>query len=262
MTERRHEYAEPVTGVLKIAQVTDCHVSADGATTYRGQNPVVRLQAVLDDAVTRQPELLLATGDLSEDGSADSYALLHDMFAATGVPVLALPGNHDEPALVAEHFPGSPVDDVQVTDHGAWQIIRINSCLPGNPSGQITEQVLAALEETLQAEQGRPRLLALHHQPLATNSPWIDKYRLMDAGPLLELIERHLDIKAVVWGHIHQVFEQKINDTLMLGGPSSVANSLPGTESFTPDDKGPAYRWLELGNDGTVKAGIVTVSLD
>lgn len=260
MTERRREYAEPVTGVLRIAQITDCHVSADPATTYRGQNPVARLQEVLDHVMSRKPDLLLATGDLSEDGSVASYEVLQRMFTQTGVPALALPGNHDDPALMARYFPGSPVNEIQVTDHGAWQIICINSCIPGHPNGRVDDQVLAALEETLLAETGRPRLLALHHHPLVTGSDWIDKYRLMDAGPFLSLVERYQDVKAVVWGHIHQAFEVHINATLMLGSPSSVANSLPGTEAFTPDKNGPAYRWLELDPGGFLKTGIFTAA--
>ena len=55
------------------------------------------------------PDLLLATGDLSEDGSRTSYLALRNYLKPLGIPVLALPGNHDDPGLLAEVFPGSPV---------------------------------------------------------------------------------------------------------------------------------------------------------
>lgn len=250
-----------MNGTLRIAQITDCHVSAAPDTLYRGQDPVKNLQAVLSHVRSQNPDLVLATGDLSEDGSEDSYRLIKDLFDLVGVPVLALPGNHDDPGLLKEHFPGSPVDDIAVTENGAWQLIRVNSCLPGQPHGRVADQMLAALKKTLGKDPGRPRLLALHHQPLVTNSPWIDKYRLMDAGPFLDLVIGNTDVKAVIWGHIHQPFETKINQTLMLGSPSSVANSLPGTESFTLNDEGPAYRWLELEPDGNISSEVVRAQL-
>jgi Icc protein len=257
MTAPRHKNAEPVTGTLRIAQITDCHLSADPATDYRGQNPVTNLQRVLDHMISRQPDLLLVTGDLSEDGSAASYKTLKKIFAQVGAPALALPGNHDEPVLLAQHFPTSLVDSIKVTKHGAWQIIRLNSCLPGKPHGRLSEDTLTQFEKALEEDTGRPRLVALHHQPLTAGSPWIDKYRLMDAEPFLRLVKRHPDIKAVVWGHIHQPFEAKLYGTLMLGAPSSVANSLPGKETFTLDEKGPACRWLELRPDGNTSSEVV-----
>ena len=132
--------------VFRIAQISDCHVSAAPDTLYRGQNPVENLRAVLDHVATRKPDILLATGDLSEDGSAASYETLAGMLAQPGVPVLAVPGNHDEPALLEEYFPGSPVGGVAVTDHGKWQIIRLDYCLPGKPYGRLDEKALQKFE--------------------------------------------------------------------------------------------------------------------
>ena len=57
---------------IRIAQITDCHFSAEPGTPYRGQRPVENLQWVLDHVMGQEPDLLLATGDLSEDGSAES----------------------------------------------------------------------------------------------------------------------------------------------------------------------------------------------
>ena len=47
------------------------------------------------------------------------------------------------------------------------------------------------------------------------------------------------------------------NGTVMLAGPSSAINALPGEQKFTPDTQGPACRWFELGEDKTFLSGIV-----
>ena len=245
---------------LRIVQITDCHLPADRGQTYRGIYPRDNLQALLRKVRAWKPDLLLATGDLSEDGSPASYEALKQLFNALGLPVLALPGNHDDPVALATTFPGSPVDSVQATEHGDWQIIRLNSCIPGEPHGRLGESTLEQLEQVLERGKGRPRLLAVHHQPLMANSPWIDKYRLIEPDAFLHMVDRHTDVKAVVWGHIHQVFEQERAGTAMLGGPSSAINGIPGAEKFTPDSAGPACRWLELKVDGAIQTGIIYLS--
>ncbi len=240
-----------------IAQVTDCHLPADSQQNYRGINPYNNLRVLLQKVKELKPDLLLASGDLSEDGSRDSYVALQRLFKPLGISVLALPGNHDDAELLAETFPGSPVDGVEVSEHGPWQIIRLNSCIPGKPEGRLSEMALAELENLLMNHTQRPRLIAVHHQPITVGSPWIDQYRLFEPEAFLQLIDQHPDVKAVVWGHIHQVFEADRNGTTMLGGPSSAINAQPGMNRFTADSTGPACRWLELRADGTIRNGII-----
>jgi Icc protein len=179
--------------------------------------------------------------------------------------VLALPGNHDDAELLVELFPGSPLETISVTDHGPWQIIRLNSCLPGKPEGQVSDRALKDLECLLGDDTQRQRLIAVHHQPVSVGTPWIDKYPLLDPEPLLQLIDHHPEVKAVVWGHIHRVYEKQrtgqTTDTAMLGSPSSAINSLTDVQKFTEDPSGPACRWLELVADGTVHTGVVRSSV-
>ena len=239
-----------------MVQVTDCHVSKDPQQNYRGINPHRTLVSLMGRVSELKPDLVLATGDLSEDGSRGSYRLLQEYLNLPGVPVLALPGNHDDPALLAEAFPGSPVDSIAVSEHGPWQLIRLNSCLPGKPEGLIGSKALDDLEGILSDQQSRLRIIAVHHHPVPTGSPWIDKYPLLEPECLLQLIDQQPDIQAVIYGHIHHVFESRRNMSMMLGGPSSAINSLVGVQRFTPDPVGPSFRWLDLNVDGTIETGV------
>ena len=242
---------------IRVAQVTDCHLPADPERSYRGVNPRLNLLALLERIKAKHPDLLLLTGDLSEDGSRDSYRALQSIFQSVEVPVLVLPGNHDNAGLLEETYPGSPVDTICVSEHGAWQIVRMNSCVPHAPEGRVSERAVADLEAHLDRNAGHAQLIALHHQPVAVGNPWIDRYPLLNPQPLLQLIDRHPCVKAVVWGHIHQAYAAVRNGTAMLGGPSSAINTVPGVQKFTPDQKGPACRWLELNGDHTLSTVIV-----
>jgi len=242
---------------LRVAQVSDCHLPADPRGSYRGIDPRLNLEALLDEVKAKQPDLLLLTGDLSEDGSAASYRALRSIFQSAGVPILALPGNHDDAVMLEDTFPGSPVDTIRVSEHGAWQIVRLNSCLPGAPEGRVSERAIADLQEHLAGDTGHAQLIALHHQPVAVGNPWIDRYPLLNPEPLLQLVDRYRSVKAVVWGHIHQAFAAERNGAALLGGPSSAINTLPGMQKFTPDRTGPACRWLKLSADHTLSTAIV-----
>jgi len=242
---------------IRIVQISDCHLPADTSQGYRQINPHQNLQNLMRKVSALKPDLLLATGDLSEDGSMASYRSLQRIFNRLRVPVLALPGNHDDPGLLADAFPGSPVDTISISEHGCWRIIRLNSALAGKPEGRIDEGTLVELEGFLAHNDQVPCLVALHHQPVMINSPWIDKYPLMKPDSFLKLIDQYSNVKAVVWGHIHQVFETQRAGVTMLGGPSSAINGIREAQKFTPDGAGPAFRWLVLSADGSLRSGIV-----
>jgi len=242
---------------VRIVQVSDCHLPADPRRRYRGINPRLNLEALLVKIEAIRPDLLLLTGDLSDDGSRASYLALRSIFGSLETPVLALPGNHDDPALLETTFPGSPVGGISVSDHGAWQIVRLDSCMPGRPEGRIGDRAITELEEHLSRHADRPQLVALHHQPIAIGTPWIDRFPLLNPQPLLQAIDRCPAVKAVVWGHIHQEFIDTRNGTVMMGGPSSAINTVPGVEKFTPDSFGPACRWLKLNGDHTLATCLV-----
>ena len=246
------------TGLL-VMQISDCHLPADPQHRYRGINSHKNLEALLKKVTAMNPDLLLASGDLSEDGSRASYQALRAYFSTLGIPVLALPGNHDEAEVLAEFFPGSPVDTIGVSEHGLWQIVRLNSCLPGKPEGRLGQKTLWDMEQFLKSHKRDPIIIALHHQPVAINSPWIDKYPLLEPEAFLKLLDQHSNVKAVVWGHVHQQYEADRNGTAMLGAPSSAINGLKLAEKFTADPEGPACRWLELRTDGSMATGVVGV---
>lgn len=241
---------------ILIAQITDCHLTADPQQKYRGIKPHNNLKKLMKKAKVMRPDLLLASGDLSEDGSRASYRALQAYFSPLDIPVLALPGNHDDIEILAEFFPGSPVDTISASEHGPWQIVRLNSCLPGKPEGRLSRKTLLDLEEFLALNDSAPIVITLHHQPVAVNSPWIDKYPLHEPGAFLKLVDQYSNVKAVVWGHVHQQYEADRNGTAMLGGPSSAVNGLKTAQKFTPDPSGPACRWLELKTDGSIATGV------
>jgi Icc protein len=244
------------TPSLRLVQLSDCHLAREPGRPYRGIDAHAHLERVLQQVREASPQLLLATGDLSEDGSAQAHAWLAARLATLEVPLLALAGNHDDPAVLCSSFPASPVAAPWVHDSDAWRLVLLNSVVPGEVPGRIGADMLAGLDAAL-AQRDCHQLVALHHQPVPVGSPWIDRYPLLNAAEFWAVLERHPGVRAVVWGHVHQGFDQHRGKVRLLSCPSTASNSLPGQEKFTRDPAGPGCRWLELSADGAIDTGLL-----
>ena len=242
---------------LKILQVSDCHVSADPNADYRGQNADRNLEKLLPAMRDWNPDLVLLTGDVSEDASPASYARVNLSLSKLDAPILALPGNHDDPAVMQQHFPSGPWIGPCVRTLTPWALVLLDSTEPGEISGSFNRQALEQMEERLRDSKAEYILVALHHQPVPVNSPWIDRYALENPGLFFKTIDRDNRVRCIIWGHVHHDFHTRRNGVTLLGAPSAVANSLPQAQQFTLDLTGPSCRWLELKTDGTVVTGLL-----
>ena len=244
--------------VLRIIQFSDCHVAADPQADYRGQNADRNLSSLIPAVRRWQPDLIVLSGDVSEDGSAASYGRVAAQLNSAGAPVLAVPGNHDIPAVMQRCFPLGPWGVPYTRKSKGWQLILLDSSAPEKISGVLSPDTLARLDHHLRRSSAEHVLLVLHHQPVAVNSRWIDRYALENPAALFKILDRDKRIRCITWGHVHQDFQTKRKGVLLMGSPSTVANSLPHKEKFTLDLAGPACRWLELHADGKMEYGSIS----
>lgn len=162
---------------MKFVQLSDCHISADPDAVYRGINPRETLQALLPVVRSWSPDLVLITGDLAEDASEASYAYLRQVMDRIEAPLLTIPGNHDDAELQSGAFPDTPVLDPLSRSLGGWKLVLLNSAVAGRIAGELTDRMLDGLRAELDTAE-MPVVVAVHHQPVPTASPWIDRYPL------------------------------------------------------------------------------------
>ena len=86
------------TSVVRLTHLTDPHLYGSESELLRGIATLPSLEATLANARQRDwpPDAVLVTGDLVQDDPA-GYAHFRRVLGALGLPVLCLPGNHDEP---------------------------------------------------------------------------------------------------------------------------------------------------------------------
>ncbi|NIP18257.1 MAG: phosphodiesterase [Xanthomonadales bacterium] len=241
---------------FRIIQLSDCHLSADPDATYRGLPARAALEQVVAQARRWRPDLVLVTGDLSEDLTEESYASLTRVLDEFRAPVLTTPGNHDDPRLQLKYFPDTPLETPLVLDAGNWRLVVLNSSVPDEVPGALTDTMCEGLATALDERAG-PKLIALHHQPVPVGSQWIDRYPLREPERLWTILDGRDDVRAVTWGHVHQVWRSRRDGIELLAAPSTVSNSLPFRKEFEQDPAGPACRWLKLGPGGRLVSGIL-----
>ena len=249
-----------IMSVLRLTQFTDPHLYGDETGSLRGVVTLSSLTAALAHAQLRDwpPEAVLVTGDIVQDDPA-GYAHFRRLFGSLGMPVLCLPGNHDEPQAMRRELNGRPFVLGGSLDLGLWRIVLLDSCLAGSASGRLSERSLAELDEALGSARNRHCLVCLHHHPIDMESRWLDRVGLENAAEFLNIIDRHRSVRAIVWGHVHQNYDGLRKGVRLLATPSTCAQFLPRADDFAVDRRPPAYRTLELRADGSILTEVVWV---
>lgn len=243
-----------------LVQLTDSHLFADPDGRLLGMNTADSLERVIDRVLADQADidLLLATGDLSQDGSPDSYQAFLRMTGRIPAPLRAFPGNHDLHDPLRRIAEGGGLLD-PVVDCGAWRIVLLDTAVPDAVHGHLCDDQLQLLAEALDERPERPALICLHHHPVPIGSAWMDRIGLDNAAALFAILDRRPQVRAVLWGHVHQAFDGWRNGVRLLGSPSTCVQFEPGSDTFRVGEQAPGYRWLRLHADGRLDTGVSRV---
>ena len=78
----------------------------------------------------------------------------------------------------------------------------------------------------------------------------MDKIGLTNPEPFWQIVDRHPQVKVVLWGHVHQDFERTRNGVELLATPSTCIQFTSGSDDFAVEPLAPGYRWFELQPSG------------
>lgn len=250
-----------VNDPVMLVQLSDSHLFADAHGTLLGMNTRDSLQKVIELVLARQPQidLLVASGDLSQDGSLESYQQFRQMSGQLSAPARWIPGNHDEPMVMEQAATQSSLLE-PVVDIGNWRITLLDSAVPGSVPGFLADEQLQLLARALSEAPQRHHLVCFHHHPVSIGCPWMEPIGLRNPEALFAVLDRFPQVRAVLWGHVHQEIDRMRNDVRLLASPSTCIQFAPGSEDFKVDTLAPGYRWLRLLPDGQLDTGVERVS--
>ena len=247
---------------VRLVQFTDTHLLADPAGVLRGAPTLPRLEACLAHA--RQyffpADVVAITGDIVQD-EPEAYGTIELLFDGLGVPVLLIPGNHDEPAELKRRLGHAPfqVGGEFRTGNG-WQVLLLDSwsAESADGEGELGGTQLAGLESHLAASADPHAFVLVHHPPVPMESAGLDRLGLLDATAFLQTVAGSHRVRGIAWGHAHQALDIYARDGLrLMCTPATSMQFVPRQPGFAVDDRPPGYRVIDLNADGSIASEVI-----
>ena len=238
---------------MKIIQVSDLHLVEPGGRLY-GSDPLERLEDGIADLNRHHADadLVVFSGDLTDDGAPAAYAALAERLATLKAPYRLMMGNHDDRAAFAAAFPAGLAADgfaQSSADLHGWRVVMLDTLEPGRVEGRLCATRLDWLDAAL--DGARDVLLFLHHPPVPIGIESLDASRLVDAVALRDVLRRHGNVRHLFAGHVHRLASGRwdgIPFATIRGTNHQSALVFAGPHRVSYDP--PAYAVVLAGTDG------------
>src|SRR3954469_4493637 len=192
---------EPGSVSITFLQLSDLHLAPPGSL-LSGIDPIVQMRSVLGRIAQLEtpPAFIVVTGDLTDDGSADGYAVVNEVLTELGssvTPVLLALGNHDDRTtfrrvVLGEEWSEDPGPYCYSRLVDGLRVIVLDSTIPGEAGGALGAGQLAWLEGEVQRPAPRGTLIVLHHPArLAGPVHHYPAFLLREAAALEALVARY-----------------------------------------------------------------------
>ncbi len=208
-----------------IAQISDMHI-VDNESENNLNN--IKLEKTINKINNFEPkiDLVVATGDLTDNGNKSEYKVLKKIFSKSIPNILMIPGNHDkrdnfikifsnQDYLYNNKFFCYTINDFPVF------LIFIDTLVEGKPEGEICEERISWLKEKLFQNKDKPIIIFLHHPPFDSGIWWMDAIGLKGRKKLKKLIQNYTNIEAILAGHVHRPIQKKWAGTFGHIAPST-----------------------------------------
>lgn len=205
---------------MNILHLSDIHFSMTPEPSHSGykgmiakmDNPLTHLKECLDQLkAEKEIDLLLISGDLTEDGTSADYAYLKEWFhkELPNVPMVVTLGNHD----IKENFyqgwlnqeaSGDPYNTVEVFED--FYLISFDNSVYGMNDGHMSESQFEWLKDQLETFTDKPVMLMTHHHLFENQS---STSALPESNKLINLISQY-PVHCLLNGHTHHVYTADI----------------------------------------------------
>ncbi len=227
-------------------QISDSHIDND--KFVMGVDSQKNLSAIVSNISKHYFDALLISGDLTHNGTLESYQKLHKILNPIESKIYMLHGNHDDLSNLNQIFNESSLCNLII---GCWEIISIDSVQVGKVSGRLNDEQLHTLSQKITTSSAKYIALCLHHPPVSMESDWNDALSLENPEDLFAVIDQFDNIKAIMWGHAHQCAEFNRKGVKLFSCPSTAlqfnGQSGIGYNHYTLNDDGEIYcktHWL------------------
>ena len=216
--------------MARFLQLSDLHVVVEGARASgvldtrsiltRAIDRLLNIRAALDPL-----DAVLVSGDISDDGSPDSYAFAKAELERLALPLYVVPGNHD----AREPFRNAFADLAEVSSSGLidWAtpingtlVVGLDTLVDGEGGGRLREDSLDLLKNALNTWGDGPVVVMLHHPPIRTGIQFMDAIGLRNTRSLEAVIADVDQDIILIAGHVHGVHHGRLCHHQVATAPS------------------------------------------
>lgn len=261
ITKYSNDISSNVTnGEINLIHITDTHIFKDKNELLHGVKTFSKLKGVIQHIKegTKDIDGIIITGDLSEDGSTESYQLINEVLEELSFPSFWLPGNHDNFENIPKELAQRSV--FKSIEQGNWQLIFLDTVVEGEDHGILSEKELQRLDLFLNENHEKQILICMHHHPVDVQSEFIDSIGLKNKDDFWEILSSYSNIKGILSGHIHQEFNKKINGISIFSSPSTCVQWKPKAKKFTFTSHNEGYQKIQLNKSGIITSNPVNIS--
>lgn len=216
---------------MKIVHISDLHVDCPNFVPEWGEKVIEMVNSI-------KPEILVVTGDLTDEGHEHEYEVAKAYLDRIEVEnKIVVPGNHD-----ARNEGYIIFEDIFKTRYPCYEnervvILGIDSSEPDIDDGHIGRETYTKIIEKLPS-QGKIKILGMHHHLVPIPGTGRERNIPVDAGDVLKLC---VDTKVnfVFSGHKHKPWTWKLEDTYLVTAGTATSRRLKG-RSY------PSYNVLEI----------------
>lgn len=214
--------------VMIIAQISDVHLGLPNGETHLGVDTGKKLNEAVShiNQLKSLPDLVVVSGDCVWDGSIAEYEYLKSILEHLKMPYCLAVGNHDQREnmqLVFKNLDFLPQSSfVQYTlENFPLRVVVLDTLIPGDTSGELCEERLKWLDQTLSEAPERPTVIFQHHPPTRTGLAQLDGAILKNGNDLKAILERYNHVKLLGCGHFHRPIQQIFAGVLTATCPSA-----------------------------------------
>jgi 3',5'-cyclic AMP phosphodiesterase CpdA len=194
---------------MLIAQMTDIHIGFAPDEKPEEYNRI-RFRATLRRLLEgpNLPDMLVLSGDITDNGDLDSFEKTAGLLADCPFPVWPMVGNHDTREALVQAFPQVRLDQGflhYTLESDGLRILLLDTFEPGRHGGAFCDARAAWLTAQLDVAPDTPTLIFMHHPPVVSGIEW------MDPTPDEAWIQRfgaavagRRQILAIHCGHLHR----------------------------------------------------------
>ena len=231
--------------MTQFLQISDTHIVKTGSFVsgrLETSGPLKRLALRIAELQFEVGSLdgIVVTGDVSDDGKSESYALFKSILKPLNLPIFCIPGNHDARAPFRAAFEGAgylPKAGKLNWQHklGALQIIGLDTLIEGQGGGGLDQDSLQFLKTCLADLKQAPAVVMMHHPPFKSGMAFMDSIGLQSGTEqFTEILDEHQGEILVLCGHIHRNISTRLAGHSVISAPSVCSSFLFNTHHDAP----------------------------